>query len=61
MGRDGGESGGQGGMGREEGDKGMVGNEGGGMEWMLTWNAKRRRRYCRRRPSSIYVPSLRCR
>ena len=25
---------------RQEGDKGMVGNEGGGMEWMVTWNAK---------------------
>ena len=31
---------GEGVVGSEEGDKEMVGNEGGGMEWMLTGNTK---------------------
>ena len=48
-GKDRGESSGQGGMGEgvvdsEGGNKEMVGNEGGGMERMLTGNTKRRRR-----------------
>ena len=33
---------GEGVLGSEGGDKGMVGNKGGGMEWMLTGNAKQR-------------------
>ena len=33
---------GEGVVGSEGGDKEMVGNEGGGMEWMLTGNTKRR-------------------
>ena len=46
-GKDGGESSGQRGVGEgvedsEGGDKEMVGNEGGEMEWMLTGNTKRR-------------------
>ena len=34
---------GEGVVGSEGGDKELVGNEGGGMEWMLTGNTKRRR------------------
>ena len=49
-------------MGSEGGDKGMVGNEGGGMEWMLTGNAKRQQHYCRHcRPLSVCIACLRCR
>ena len=40
-------------MGSEGGDKEMVGNEGGGMEWMLTGNTKRRRRSSSSSPVSL--------